>query len=113
MSWKKKLGTSVIVDEEVDAYLKGEGFTESTLNPIFKDDWSFVENIVDNGAPCLYLKTTDPDNRQSTMHIYVAANELYMEVITDWDSLDRSYHIHEWGITMENIDQLMDKLIEH
>lgn len=114
MGWRKAIGTSVIVDEEVDTYLKGEGFYESTLNPLFLDDWSFVDHIKNHGAPCLRLDTSDRTNGNSgyPLRVFVAATELYMEVQTSWGSLDRSYHVHaQYGITMENIDELIDELI--
>ena len=116
MGWRKKLGTGVIVDEQVDEYLKGNGFYESTLNPRFLNDWSFVDHIKEHGAPCLRLDTTDRDrgNPEYTLRVFVATNELYMEVQTSWGSLDRSYHVHaQYGITMDNIDELMDELIDY
>ncbi|BEU14808.1 hypothetical protein [Bacillus phage CM1] len=113
MGWRQKLNTQgIIIDEDVDAYLKGEGFYESTMNPRFLDDWSFVNHINNHGAPCLRLDTNDPYDRDYTMRIFVSATELYMEVQTSYGSLDRSCHVTAPdGVTMETIDELMDELI--
>ncbi|UJH95645.1 hypothetical protein [Bacillus phage vB_BtM_BMBsp2] len=113
MGWRQKLNTQgIIIDEDVDVYLKGEGFYESTMNPRFLDDWSFVDKIECHGVPCLRLDTDDPHARDYTMRIFVSATELYMEVQTSYGSLDRSYHVAAPdGVTMETIDELMDELI--
>ncbi|UXQ89016.1 hypothetical protein Thu_173 [Bacillus phage Thurquoise] len=114
MGWKQKLNTQgILIDARVDAYLKGEGFYESTMNPRFLNDWSFVSSIQNHGAPCWRLDTGDPNDSDYTLRIFVSETELYMEVQTSYGSLDRSYHVATpEGVTMETVDDLLDELID-
>ncbi|AXQ67655.1 hypothetical protein KIOSHI_172 [Bacillus phage Kioshi] len=113
MSWKTRLnGQGIIINGQVDAYLKGEGFYESTMSPRFFNDFSFSERIQYPDVPCLRLDTDDPDNSEYTMRIFVSAHELYMEVQNSWRSLDRSWYVPAPdGVDIENIDELLDELI--
>jgi hypothetical protein len=84
------------------------------MRPRFFNAESYNDKIKNRNAPCLRLDTDDPEDRDYTMRIFVAKYEVYMEVQTSWGSYDRSYHMDiEDGVTLENVDEILDKITDH
>lgn len=115
MSWQKKLNVrneeEGIISAEVDKYLKNHGFYESTLSPRFFGEETFRSSIKEPGVTCLRLDTSDPRDKEYTMRIFITEKEAYMEVQTSWRSFDRSWHMDiEEGVSMENIDEVLDEM---
>jgi hypothetical protein len=107
MDWKQKLNTSSIINEEIDKYLKKNGFEESTFSPRFFNEESYASNISNYDAPCLTLYTNDPKDRTNSLKLMINNKEAYLEVTTDYRSLDRSYHLAiEEELTIELVDEI-------
>lgn len=112
MDWRKRLHlTNSIISDEVDAYLKQNNFYEDKMSPRFMNEESFFSKIKNHDAPCLRLDVEDPRCHSSTMRIFVANDEIYMEVQNDFRSYERSWYVDvSGGVTIDNIDKILNEV---
>jgi hypothetical protein len=115
MDWKQQLNTTgIIIDSEIDDYLKKNGFEESTFKPRFYNEESYCSEIKNFDAPCLTLYTDDPKDRTNSLKLMINRKEAYLEVSTDYRSLDRSYHITiEEELTINLVDDILNELTNY
>lgn len=110
MSYKSRLGiTEDILSTEIDAYFRKLGFYVSVMKPDIVDEDVCAKLVMD--APALQFDARQEDRY---IHVYMNANEVYVEHLDKVDSslICGNHHVFsEPPKTIEEVEDVLNKLV--